>query len=35
MIYNKGIGEIEYEQLSVVIKHERVKYQRLINWKTC
>ena len=35
MLYNKEIDETEYEQLSVIIEHERVKYQRLVNWQTC
>lgn len=35
MLYNKEIDEEEFEQLSIIIEHERVKYQRLVNWKTC
>lgn len=35
MLYNKEIDATEYEQLSVIIEHERVKYQRLVNWQTC
>jgi len=35
MLYNKEIDEEEFEQLSIIIEHERVKYQRLVNWQTC
>lgn len=35
MLYNKEIDDAEYRQLSVIIEHERVKYQRLINWQNC
>lgn len=35
MLYNREIDETEYRQLNIIIEHERVKYQRLINWQHC